>query len=462
MIKSTFIDHKSRAIYVTVVSTLATLSGAMLFAGDPHPYLIRHYEALDTGSTQFQLCIPSEPTPTCSWVVSTYETVASAVYTFGFEPEEGYVLGSIDMQQRWAAFRFDNVRGTQPTIANDNPATGVQHIRCDADSSFASDSALVAVKAFTRVGPGLCTVSMDIRISQTGGTWFNISGSDNVSPSGDWNVYFNPGDLNGDDVPGDISISNNTTNTNTMAEYVPGVYKNVRVESDGTQDTLKLFYDGEMIYSGVYLGEPITLFHILYDNTAGSIMDIDNLVVSCDGPLLLGACCTMDGGCFPGLTFTECSELDYLAWRPEASCDVTTCDGDCCLPDLSCVEDVTLAECSAVNGEFRTTNICFLSGCGGACCLGGATCDIEIRQSDCEDVGGQFFGRGTECATVECCPDDPDQDGVTGCQDVCPFVGGTGGVDSDGRPLGDLDANCFVDLRDTAIQQQNFTGPPNP
>lgn len=450
------------AVYVAVVGMLAALSGAVLLRADPHPYLLRHYEALDAGSAQIQLCVPSEPTPTCTWVASTREAVASATYTFGFEPEEGYVLGPIDFQQGWAALRFDGERGTQPAISSDNPATGVQHMRCAPDRTLASDSGLSAHKGFQRVGPGLCTVSMDVRISQTGGTWFQIGGFDNVDPYGDWALSFDPDDPGGDGVPGDILVHNFTTGTNTMAEYVPGVYKSVRVESDGTQDTLKVFYDGELIHSGVYFGGPLRLVNILYDNTGGSIMDIDNLVIKCDGPPLLGACCTTDGGCLPGLPFAECHELDLLAWRVEAPCDVTTCDGDCCLPDLSCVEDITLSECSAVDGEFRNANICFSSGCGGACCFAGTTCDDDLREADCDDLAGLFLGRGTDCATAECCPDDPDQDGVTGCEDACPFVGGPGGVDSDGRPLGDLDANCTVDLRDSAILLQNFTGPPIP
>ncbi|MCH7840651.1 MAG: hypothetical protein IID38_10520, partial [Planctomycetes bacterium] len=271
MIRSMPVGRRPWAVYVAVVGTLAALSGAVLFAADPHPYLLRHYDPLDAGSAQIQLCVPSEPTPTCTWVASTREAVASATYTFGFEPEEGYVLGPIDLQLGWAAFRFDSERGTQPTISSDNPATGVQHMRCAPDLTFASDSALVAVKGFQRVGPGLCTVSMDVRISQTGGTYFSISGFDNVDPFGDWEIIFNPDDRGGDGVPGDIFVHNFTTNTNTMAEYVPGVYKSVRVESDGTQDTLKVFYDGELIHSGAYFGGPIIRVILLYDNTGGSI-----------------------------------------------------------------------------------------------------------------------------------------------------------------------------------------------
>lgn len=67
---------------------------------------------------------------------------------------------------------------------------------------------------------------------------------------------------------------------------------------------------------------------------------------------------------------------------------------------------------------------------------------------------------------VVCAPegsDDPDQDGVTGCADACPFagVGQFGSVDGEGRPLGDLDHNCAVDLNDYRIMLLNFTGPPS-
>lgn len=42
---------------------------------------------------------------------------------------------------------------------------------------------------------------------------------------------------------------------------------------------------------------------------------------------------------------------------------------------------------------------------------------------------------------------------------VCPGAVAPAGVDADGRPLGDLNGDCAVDLSDYAIFQVNFTGP---
>jgi hypothetical protein len=54
---------------------------------------------------------------------------------------------------------------------------------------------------------------------------------------------------------------------------------------------------------------------------------------------------------------------------------------------------------------------------------------------------------------------DCDGDGIFDDHDVCPCVPAPGGVDDEGRPLGDLDGDCDVDIDDFTIMQQNFTGP---
>lgn len=42
---------------------------------------------------------------------------------------------------------------------------------------------------------------------------------------------------------------------------------------------------------------------------------------------------------------------------------------------------------------------------------------------------------------------------------VCPGAIAPGGLDFEGRPLGDLDRDCTVDMLDVSIMQMNFTGP---
>jgi hypothetical protein len=57
---------------------------------------------------------------------------------------------------------------------------------------------------------------------------------------------------------------------------------------------------------------------------------------------------------------------------------------------------------------------------------------------------------------------DSDGDGVDDTIDVCCETPPNITVDSEGRPLGDLDGDCDVDQDDFGIMQRNFTGPKPP
>jgi hypothetical protein len=87
-----------------------------------------------------------------------------------------------------------------------------------------------------------------------------------------------------------------------------------------------------------------------------------------------------------------------------------------------------------------------------ACCLPDATCAEGMTEEDCASAGGRNLGDGSTCNS------DPDQDGVVGCDDQCPSMSVPAGVDEHGRPLGDLDGDCDVDLVDFGTFQANFTG----
>lgn len=54
---------------------------------------------------------------------------------------------------------------------------------------------------------------------------------------------------------------------------------------------------------------------------------------------------------------------------------------------------------------------------------------------------------------------DPDGDGVHFDEDVCPDTPAWVMVDAMGRPLGDLDGDCDVDMADFSLYQENMTGP---
>lgn len=57
------------------------------------------------------------------------------------------------------------------------------------------------------------------------------------------------------------------------------------------------------------------------------------------------------------------------------------------------------------------------------------------------------------------CDSDIDDDGVANTSDVCNFTTLGAEVDSQGRPLGDIDGSCHTDLFDYAILQLGLTGP---
>jgi len=88
----------------------------------------------------------------------------------------------------------------------------------------------------------------------------------------------------------------------------------------------------------------------------------------------------------------------------------------------------------------------------GACCPSGDICADDMKEDQCL-LNGRYLGDGVACA------DDPDEDNLFGCDDICPTAPASAGVDSEGRPLGDLDGDCDVDLIDFGVFQGNFSGP---
>lgn len=86
-------------------------------------------------------------------------------------------------------------------------------------------------------------------------------------------------------------------------------------------------------------------------------------------------------------------------------------------------------------------------------------------------VAGAFIGQPLITgSTIALALQGTDQPGDTGSKDEilveydvidtpCPGVPAPGGVDATGRPLGDLDGNCTIDIVDFSIMQLNITGP---
>jgi len=111
------------------------------------------------------------------------------------------------------------------------------------------------------------------------------------------------------------------------------------------------------------------------------------------------------------------------------------------------------------------------------CCDTNADCDDGIfcnGTETCSPHGCCQAGESMCCAGQSCnpvtglcefeapCDCDCDCDCVADPDDACPCTPAQMGVDSSGRPLGDVDGDCDVDLVDFHIMQGNFTGFVNP
>jgi len=111
-------------------------------------------------------------------------------------------------------------------------------------------------------------------------------------------------------------------------------------------------------------------------------------------------------------------------------------------------------ECCAANGT---------PGChdqGTDCCAIVCVCDPFCCETawdeDCASIGVHNTGCGAELLCAECL--DTDADGVPDSLDVCCDTPEGLTVDDEGRPKGDIDDDCDVDLGDYALFVANLTG----
>jgi hypothetical protein len=134
--------------------------------------------------------------------------------------------------------------------------------------------------------------------------------------------------------------------------------------------------------------------------------------------------------------------------------------GDCNtngVPDFQDIEDGTSDDCNFnwVPDECEPDEDCNTNGTQDICDIASGTsddCDLDWVPDECElDLDGDGL--------IDDCDDDIDNDGVLNDDDVCDFTLPGALVDSEGRPVGDIDLDCDTDLDDYALFQQGFTGP---
>ncbi len=137
----------------------------------------------------------------------------------------------------------------------------------------------------------------------------------------------------------------------------------------------------------------------------------------------------------------NCSLSCQLPCRPNGICDPGEDSCSCAEDCPGCCRD---SECD--DGVF---------------CNGEEFCDAVFNT--CEHSGDRC-GEYEVCVeeTHECvqpCFVDYDYDGVCDNADACPFDAAPLGVDGAGRPLGDLDGDCDVDLDDFQVFHSKYGGP---
>lgn len=88
--------------------------------------------------------------------------------------------------------------------------------------------------------------------------------------------------------------------------------------------------------------------------------------------------------------------------------------------------------------------------------VAGARVDIGAYEFQVVCEGNDFDDDGKP----DLCDRDMDNDGIPNTLDACDFTEPNVPVDSKGRPIGDLNLDCTVDLRDFARWQLSITGPP--
>jgi hypothetical protein len=211
----------------------------------------------------------------------------------GFE-NPPYILGTLDGQQGWGTSGTDL---PWCSVSNAMPAAGSQHVREINDPTQPLGTSRFA---FSPLLGGVATDSMDlqvdIKISNTGGADYEVGTSDLATGFKTFWMHFFYYDADYDLIGGDIFVADDLDGPGpnppvfvvTGAEYVPGVYKPVRITFDGVS-TVNYYYDNVLIYTDVngygvagQLGQNNEEVFTATDNfqLGGETYDLDNMVVT--------------------------------------------------------------------------------------------------------------------------------------------------------------------------------------
>lgn len=194
--------------------------------------------------------------------------------TTDFEAAEGFSPGYC-AQNGWTAFTVSNIEGHISTV---NPSSGVQHLRVGYDQALGNGT---LVGCFSpNIGPQSVEpvwMEVDVAISGDGGADYFVNpqsptqGYTTARVVFDWlgNIWI------GDDPGSGFQM------VDTGIAWNIGPYTTLRIEVDPDANTIKYYYGGDLIYTGVvFAGTTIEQVVLYHDNwNLADWGDFDNLVV---------------------------------------------------------------------------------------------------------------------------------------------------------------------------------------
>jgi hypothetical protein len=218
--------------------------------------------------------------------------VTSYLFGSGFESGEGFALGPIEPQAGWTA------SGTNlpfASVKNLLPYTGLQHLRLIHDTTTGVGVNRIAFSPLQATAANTpSTVYVKIRISNDGGADHDVVAQAPSQGFLSWRVKFSwSGDLGTE--PGTIYVLDDPGTglayINTGVLWTVGVYKELRVDFDPINGTIRYYYGGAPIYTGVvYAGTAVEQVLALTDNyeNTGETEELDGLSVQTLGDPAVG------------------------------------------------------------------------------------------------------------------------------------------------------------------------------
>ncbi|MCA9254796.1 MAG: hypothetical protein KDA33_04130, partial [Phycisphaerales bacterium] len=291
------------------------------------------------------------------------------LFSTGFEDTEGFLTGTIDLQNGWGVSTVGGVPGVHAQIATNNPAAGVQNLHVVDDATIAQGTLLFAfsptIIPTPAVGPSVTT--LDCFIPAGANANYRIQAQTPAQGFLTWRVEF---DFQGtiltiDDIGAGFQI------VDTAVAFPTDTYFELKVEFLPSTGQYTYYIDNVPFYTSVG-----GLF-------AGTI--VEQVIIGSDNFQI-----APEGGDFDNLNINE------LVLGNGACCDTLT--GVC-----TDVNDV--AECTGEGAVFTAGQACANVVCNvanGACCDPGRICTDGVDADVCINGGGVFQGNGTTCAGSAC------------------------------------------------------------